>query len=77
MDGEPRLSNREEDALLKVGTINFGGLIFHCAAFQDTTGSFADWVTSFIRRVIQLLENLPEEGPNGGGGGGATEGTDS
>ena len=41
---EPRLSDKEEDILLK-----------------DTTGSFADWVTSFVRRVIQLLENLPEE----------------
>lgn len=39
----------------------------------DTTGSFADWVTGFVRRVIQLLENLPEEGPNGTAGG-ATEG---
>ncbi|KAJ7630634.1 hypothetical protein FB45DRAFT_1027837 [Roridomyces roridus] len=29
---------------------------------QDTTGSFADWVTQFIRRVYQLQENLPEEG---------------
>ncbi|KAF8213398.1 hypothetical protein K438DRAFT_1902498 [Mycena galopus ATCC 62051] len=35
---------------------------------QDTTGSFADWVTQFIRRVYQLQENLPEEG------GGASEG---
>ncbi|KZP32253.1 hypothetical protein FIBSPDRAFT_907345 [Athelia psychrophila] len=49
---EPRLSNKEEDALLK-----------------DTTGSFADWVTSLIRRVIQLLENLPEEGAHGDAGG--------
>lgn len=47
---ELRLTNREEDALLK-----------------DTTGSFADWVTSLIRRVIQLLENLPEEDGNTGG----------
>jgi|ERR1700685_2770233 proteasome activator subunit 4 len=46
---EPRLSNKEEDTLLK-----------------DTTGSFADWVASFIRRVIQLLENLPEEDAAGG-----------
>ncbi|KAK0473258.1 hypothetical protein IW261DRAFT_1553160 [Armillaria novae-zelandiae] len=52
VDEEPRLSNEDEDTLLK-----------------DTTGSFADWVTSFIRRVIQLLENLPEEGPNGSSGG--------
>jgi proteasome activator subunit 4 len=48
-DIEPRLSNEEEDILLK-----------------DTTGSFADWVASFIRRVIQLLENLPEEAAAGG-----------
>lgn len=48
---EPRLSNKEEDTLLK-----------------DTTGSFADWVTSLIRRVIQLLENLPEEGAHGNAG---------
>ncbi|KAK7064490.1 membrane protein [Favolaschia claudopus] len=34
---------------------------------QDTTGSFADWVTQFIRRVYQLQESLPEEG------GGASE----
>lgn len=53
---EPRLSDEDEDALLK-----------------DTTASFADWVTSFIRQVIQLLENLPEEGANGSAGG-ATEG---
>lgn len=32
---------------------------------RDSTGSFPDWVASFIRRVIQLLENLPEEGPSG------------
>jgi|ERR1700733_3196569 proteasome activator subunit 4 len=33
---------------------------------KDTTGSFADWVTNFILRVIQLLENLPEESAAGG-----------
>jgi hypothetical protein len=32
------------------------------AKLLETTGSFADWVASFIRRVILLLENLPEEG---------------
>ncbi|KAF9270499.1 ARM repeat-containing protein [Marasmius fiardii PR-910] len=36
---------------------------------KDTTASFADWIASFIRRVIQLMENLPEEGPNGTAGG--------
>jgi len=40
---------------------------------QDSTGGLPDWVTSFIHRVIQLLENLPEEGPEGSAGG-ATEG---
>ncbi|KAF8807238.1 hypothetical protein BYT27DRAFT_7232792 [Phlegmacium glaucopus] len=52
MDMASRLTNEEEDALLK-----------------DSTGSFPDWITNFIRRVIQLLENLPEEGPNGAAGG--------
>ncbi|XP_006454756.1 hypothetical protein AGABI2DRAFT_215246, partial [Agaricus bisporus var. bisporus H97] len=42
------------------------------ALLKDSTGSFPDWISSFIRRVIQLLENLPEEGPNGSSGG-ATE----
>jgi proteasome activator subunit 4 len=35
------------------------------ADLVETTGSFADWVASFIRRVILLLENLPEEGLSG------------
>jgi proteasome activator subunit 4 len=56
-ESQPRLSDEEEDVLLK-----------------DTTASFAGWVTSFIRRVIQLLENLPEEGASGTAGG-ASEGT--
>lgn len=43
---------------------------------RDSTSGFANWVTSFIRRVILLLENLPEEDPAanpGAGGGGYTE----
>ncbi|KAG1755021.1 uncharacterized protein EDB91DRAFT_1096855 [Suillus paluster] len=39
------------------------------ALLKDSTASFASWVASFIRRVIQLLENLPEEGVNGSAGG--------
>lgn len=35
---------------------------------------FADWVAAFLRRVILLFENLPEEGANGAAGG-QTEGT--
>ncbi|KAG1884289.1 hypothetical protein F4604DRAFT_1518830, partial [Suillus subluteus] len=35
------------------------------ALLTDSTGSFAIWVASLIHCVIQLLENLPEEGPNG------------
>ncbi|KAG6832246.1 hypothetical protein H0H92_004211 [Tricholoma furcatifolium] len=42
------------------------------ALLKDSTGNFPDWVASFIRRVIQLLENLPDESP-GGSAGGATE----
>ncbi|TRM60121.1 hypothetical protein BD626DRAFT_571905 [Schizophyllum amplum] len=51
-DLTPRLSNEEEDALLKAST-------------QD----FADWIANLVRRVIMLLENLPEEGVNGSAGG--------
>ncbi|KAG6845633.1 hypothetical protein H0H87_005840 [Tephrocybe sp. NHM501043] len=51
-DFESRLSDEEEDALLK-----------------DSTGNFPGWVASFVRRVIQLLENLPDEGPDGSAGG--------
>lgn len=40
---------------------------------RDSAGSFADWVAAFLRRVILLFENLPEEGPDGSAGG-ATEG---
>lgn len=28
---------------------------------KHTTAGFADWVTTFIRRVIVLMENLPDE----------------
>jgi proteasome activator subunit 4 len=53
---EPRLTDKEEDALLR-----------------ESTAGFANWVTSFIRRVILLLENLPEESSTGQSGGGTTE----
>ncbi|CDO70270.1 hypothetical protein BN946_scf184942.g70 [Trametes cinnabarina] len=39
------------------------------AILRDTAGTFADWVAAFLRRVILLFENLPEEGPNGTAGG--------
>ncbi|KAG6866845.1 hypothetical protein C0991_008781 [Blastosporella zonata] len=29
---------------------------------RDATASFADWVTSLVRRILALYENLPEEG---------------
>lgn len=35
---------------------------------------YADWVAAFLRRVILLFENLPEEGADGNAGG-QTEGT--
>jgi proteasome activator subunit 4 len=39
---------------------------------KDTTGDLPDWVANFIRRVILLLENLPEETSNSDG---TTEGS--
>ena len=35
---------------------------------RESTAGFPDWIASFIRRVILLFDNLPEEA------GGATEG---
>ena len=35
---------------------------------RESTEGFTDWIASFIRRVILLFDNLPEEA------GGATEG---
>ncbi|TFK57485.1 hypothetical protein OE88DRAFT_1651225 [Heliocybe sulcata] len=43
------------------------------ALLRDATGAFADWVASFMRRVIQLFENLPDERGDGTGAGGTTE----
>jgi proteasome activator subunit 4 len=36
---------------------------------QESTRDFPDWVANFIGRVIQLLENLPDEGAHGDAGG--------
>jgi proteasome activator subunit 4 len=38
------------------------------ALLRESTAGFPDWIASFIRRVILLFDNLPEEA------GGATEG---
>lgn len=38
------------------------------ALLRESTEGFTDWIASFIRRVILLFDNLPEEA------GGATEG---
>lgn len=38
------------------------------------SAQFADWVAAFLRRVITLFENLPEEGGTTGTAGGQTEG---
>jgi proteasome activator subunit 4 len=40
---------------------------------KHSTGDLPDWIANFIRRVILLLENLPEEGENGADDG-TTEG---
>lgn len=44
------------------------------ALLRESTASFADWIANFIRRVILLLENLPEEGTDGSPRGGESEG---
>ncbi len=38
------------------------------ALLRESTADFPDWIASFIRRVILLFDNLPEEA------GGASEG---
>jgi proteasome activator subunit 4 len=35
------------------------------AALKQSSESFPSWIASFVRRVIQLLENLPEEASSG------------
>ncbi|EIN13624.1 hypothetical protein PUNSTDRAFT_94808 [Punctularia strigosozonata HHB-11173 SS5] len=35
---------------------------------RESTSSFASWVHAFVRRVLVLLENLPEEGASGSSG---------
>lgn len=64
-DSVARLSDENEDMLLKVRPLESPLYCTTSERWQDTTSSFADWVASFIRRVIQLLENLPDEGLNG------------
>ena len=44
------------------------------ALLRETTSRFTDWVASFIRRVVLLLENLPEEGTDGTPRSGESEG---
>lgn len=41
------------------------------AVLRDATGGFTGWIANFIRRVILLFDNLPEES------GGSTEGTNA
>lgn len=43
------------------------------ALLMDSTGDLPDWIANFIRRVILLLENLPDEDSSGNADG-ATEG---
>jgi proteasome activator subunit 4 len=41
---------------------------------KESTAEFSDWITNFIRRVILLLENLPDENAEGSHAGGESEG---
>ena len=44
------------------------------AILVGMSAQFADWVAAFLRRLITLFENLPEEGGTTGAAGGQTEG---
>ncbi|KDR84809.1 hypothetical protein GALMADRAFT_217878 [Galerina marginata CBS 339.88] len=79
LDTEPVLPSREPTSIPSFSLDELDGLYSETgprfskeeedALVKDSTGGFPDWITNFIRRVIQLLENLPEEGPNGTAGG--------
>ncbi|KAI0034963.1 hypothetical protein K488DRAFT_83562 [Vararia minispora EC-137] len=56
-DGSAAILSREEERTL----------------VRESTAGFADWVTSFVRRVLALYENLPEEGGKSNTTGGRTE----
>lgn len=68
VDGQITLTDGVEDTMEPQLTEDMEN-----ALLRDSTSGFASWVANFIRRVIQLLENLPEEGANGSAGG-TTEG---
>lgn len=44
------------------------------AILRESTRDLPDWVANFVRRIILLLENLPEEPADGSRAGGDTEG---
>lgn len=70
---------RTEDAASSLPeSISFAEEEHHSKEEEDAlvlnmSTQFADWIASFLRRVILLFENLPEEGANGNAGG-QTEG---
>jgi len=44
------------------------------ALLKDSTNDLPDWIENFIRRVILLLENLPDEDSSGNADGAAEGG---
>lgn len=63
----PRITNASTDEVLM--TDDPFDKLEEDAILEESTGGFPDWIANFVRRVIQLLENLPEEGPGGSAGG--------
>jgi proteasome activator subunit 4 len=58
----PRLSREEERSLARDSTVGFAGNS-HCSHIDvKLDASNIDWVTSLLRRILALYENLPEEG---------------
>ena len=58
----PRLTKAEERSLVRDSTAGFAGNSILLTVPSMTEPRYADWVTSLVRRILALFENLPEEG---------------
>lgn len=66
LDGHPSPPIGDEQALPAAEEDNL---------LRNSTAGLANWVTGFVRRVIMLLENLPDDSAPGSSNGGGTEST--
>lgn len=58
----PKINREDERSLLRDSTAAFAGKCCTCAFDIYLIPNIPDWVTSLLRRVLALYENLPEEG---------------